>query len=184
MRLKAENALAGDDTRQKPALTAILTQIARLDRLIAELLAMTQRRTSTPVPTPLKLFLQTCIADYRTITIETPDTTVTVDPDLLRRALDSLLQNAAHHTPPAGTITLRATTTPTTLHLEIADTGPGVSENLKKTLFDPFVTGRSDGTGLGLAIARELIQAMHGIITLAPTTPGATFLIDLPCPPS
>ena len=48
MRLRAENALAGDDARRRAALEAILAQIARLDRLIGELLAMTQRRAPAP----------------------------------------------------------------------------------------------------------------------------------------
>ena len=50
MRLKAENALAGDDARRRAALHTILGQIARLDRLIAELLAMTQRPRSGREP--------------------------------------------------------------------------------------------------------------------------------------
>ena len=57
MRLKAENALAGDDERRRVALGTILGQIDRLDRLVSELLTMTQRREIAPRDVELSAFL-------------------------------------------------------------------------------------------------------------------------------
>ena len=103
MRLRAENALAGDDARRRTALEAILAQIARLDRLIDELLAMTQRRTPQPETVDLLSFLQSCAADHPGVTVQAPaDTRVVLDPALTRRALDSLLTNARQHSPAGG----------------------------------------------------------------------------------
>ena len=193
MRLRAENALAGDDTRRRLALEAILNQIARLERLTSELLTMTQKRHPTPAPVDLRDFLAAAAADNHTPTIPIDVTaaplTVTLDATLLRRALDELLHNALRHAPPGTPIALAATTTPTTLILTIADRGPGVPEPLRASLFEPFVTGRPDGTGLGLAIAREMIETLGGHIDLrdtppGETTPGATFRIEIPCPAS
>ena len=65
MRLRAENALAGDDARRRTALEAILAQIFRLDRLIGELLTMTQRREARPEPIDVSAFLLAFIADHR-----------------------------------------------------------------------------------------------------------------------
>jgi hypothetical protein len=60
MRLRAENALAGDPARRGTALEAILGQVARLDRLSGELLAMTQRRELDPAPVSVDALLRQC----------------------------------------------------------------------------------------------------------------------------
>jgi signal transduction histidine kinase len=189
MRLKAENALAGDTLRRGAALEAILAQVARLDRLIAELLAMTQRREPVPQQIDVAAFLHAAAEDHRganaAISVDAPNVTATLDPALLRRALDALLDNALRHTPPGGQVTLRARPGKTGLRIEVADCGTGVAPELRETLFEPFVSGRADGTGLGLAIARELAEALGGRLVLAraggaATGEGAVFALELP----
>lgn len=64
MRLRAENALAGDDHRRRKALDSILGQITRLDRLLGELLAMTQGRVPALERVDLAAFLRTTIHDH------------------------------------------------------------------------------------------------------------------------
>ncbi len=193
MRLKAENALAGDDGRRRAALDAILAQIARLDRLLAELLTMTQPREAAPAAADLTGLLEACAADHRAagiaIRVKADAGTARLDAGIVRRVLDALLENAVRHTPPDGAITLRAERDGESLRITISDTGPGVPPELRDTLFEPFVSGRPEGTGLGLAIARELAEAHGGRLTLADPggdAPGhgATFMLDLPCPPS
>ena len=71
------------------------------------------------------------------------------------------------------------------MRITVADTGPGVAAGDARTrLFEPFVTGHADGTGLGLSIARELVAAHGGRLSLAPSRPGAVFMLELPCPSS
>ena len=192
MRLRAENALAGDPARRQAALAAILTQVARLDRLIAELLAMTQRRAPEPETVDLPALLEAAAADHRDgsadITVRAEALAPVLDPALLRRALDALLDNARQHTPVGGGIVIRARRAPAGLRIEVADSGPGVAPELRATLFEPFVTGRADGTGLGLAIARELVEAQGGRLTLAgpggaAPGEGAVFAIEMPMEP-
>ncbi len=74
-----------------------------------------------------------------------------------------------------------------TLVLTVADTGPGIPEDVRDQLFEPFhgQTGRRGSTGLGLAIAKELAEADGGTIHLDPSPAeppftGATFDIRLP----
>ena len=66
--------------------------------------------------------------------------------------------------------------------LWVSDTGPGVPEQAKKSLFKAFQGSmRQGGTGLGLAISAELVRAHGGSICLLDRSPGAHFQIRLPC---
>lgn len=66
--------------------------------------------------------------------------------------------------------------------LEVADDGPGVSEQIRPRLFEPFTTTKEPGagTGLGLAVCRSIVGAFAGTIDLAETEKGATFVVTLP----
>jgi signal transduction histidine kinase len=186
MRLRAENGLAGDDDRRRRALAAVLEQIGRLDRLLAELLAMTQRRDPAPVLTEIGTLLSSCVerhadqAAAAQVRLAAEGTgTALIDASLIGRALDNLVCNALRHTPPGGRVMLRAERDGAALCLIVQDTGPGVAPDLRGSLFEPFVTGRADGTGLGLAIARELVEAHGGRLSLATPEQGARFVIEL-----
>lgn len=188
MRLRAENALAGDEARRRHALEAILAQIARLDRLIGELLAMTQRREPEVEELELAAFLQSCAADHPGVVVAAgAGARVRLDPALTRRALDSLLTNARQHSPAEAPVVLRGEVAEGCVRITVQDAGPGVEPALRDTLFEPFVTGRADGTGLGLSIARELAEVQGGRLRLADPGGdgrGATFRLELPWPAS
>jgi two-component system sensor kinase FixL len=65
--------------------------------------------------------------------------------------------------------------------VEIADTGPGISEDLAQHLFQPFVSGKPGGMGIGLAISKRIIEAHDGRITVSGNANGgATFRFTLP----
>ncbi|MFL5252117.1 MAG: sensor histidine kinase [Rhodopila sp.] len=189
-RLQGENALAGDDARRRQAITAMLGQIQRLDTLVSELLAMTQRVEPSPRPTDLASFLAdvaarhgaTAAAKRQTITIPDIAGTAVLDPAVIGRVLDNLLTNAIRHGPEGGTIAMTVERHPGLVTLLVADSGPGIAPEMRDRLFEPFVTGRADGTGLGLAIARELADAHHGRRLLRPRAKGqgAVFAVELP----
>ena len=66
------------------------------------------------------------------------------------------------------------------LVVTIADHGPGVPDELRQHVFEPYFTTKQDGTGLGLALVRQTIEAHHGTITVTATPGGgATFSIVL-----
>ncbi|MBV8612629.1 MAG: HAMP domain-containing histidine kinase, partial [Acetobacteraceae bacterium] len=196
MRLRAENALAGDPERMRAALGHVLTQIARLDGLVAQLLAMTQRRKSVPQNVDIEEFLRTIADDYSDLA-QAGDVRLEVgaaplagrfDPDLARWAVGNLVLNAIQHTPAGGRVRLSAGVDGRVLRVTVADTGPGVAPAVRETLFEPFVTARPEGTGLGLAIAREFAEAQGGRVALLKPggdgTGGATFALELPWQPS
>ncbi len=190
-RLQGENALAGDDTRRRDAIGDMLGQIDRLDALVGELLAMTQRVEPKPVRVDLLAFLTGQVALHKdiaaakslAIAVRGADGSAWLDPVVVGRVLDNLLTNAIRHAPHGGAVTLTAERAPGRLTLAVADTGAGVPPDMAEHLFEPFVTGRPEGTGLGLAIARELTDAHRGRLALRSAgnaSSGAEFVLELP----
>jgi signal transduction histidine kinase len=196
MRLKAENALAAnDDSRKAMALEAILQQVGRLDRLLHDLLTMTQASEPKLADVELSSFLKSTMESHRELTaakgvsltagtVEPHRPLPRFDPFQMQRALDNLLLNAIQNAPAAGRVTVDALHHGDNLVLRVSDTGPGVSEELRDRLFEPFVTARSDGTGLGLAIVREIARAHHGDARLVRGGSGAIFEVEVPWRPS
>jgi CheY-like chemotaxis protein len=98
------------------------------------------------------------------------------------QVIGNLVGNAVKFTS-RGEVRVRLSrTTPGMVTIEVSDTGIGIPENARETLFDPFtqadssVTRRFGGTGLGLAISREIARAMTGSIELVASSPnGSTF---------
>ena len=181
MRLRAENALAADPSRHGAALEVMLGQIARLDRLIAELLEMTQRREPRPEQVALTDFVRglTEEAGLPDATIDCDIEIAAFDPAMIGRVIAILLDNVHLHSSGAA-VTVGAAREGDRLVLSVADDGPGIPPVLRASLFEPFVTGQPDGTGLGLAIARELAEAHRGTLSLTPSESGATFRLEVP----
>jgi signal transduction histidine kinase len=190
-RLQGENALAGDDARRQEAIGDMLGQIDRLDELVGELLAMTQRVEPNPVPVELAPFLasqigrhtETAAAKALAVDVRDADGQALLDPAVIGRILDNLLTNAIRHAPRCGSVVMTVERSRGLLVLTVADSGAGVAPGLVQRLFEPFVTSRPDGTGLGLAIARELADAHGGRLVLRSpgnASAGAVFALELP----
>jgi signal transduction histidine kinase/HAMP domain-containing protein len=92
--------------------------------------------------------------------------------DLLEQALRNLGENAAKHTV-RGSVALRAYGNGTTVTVEVEDSGPGISPEVQRHVFDRFYRGERDalGFGLGLAIVRESVRTLGGRIELD-SSPG------------
>jgi len=100
--------------------------------------------------------------------------------DPLRRAFANLLRNAAEAMQGHGAIEVAITRDGGGLVVTIADHGPGVADELRQRVFEPYFTTKQDGTGLGLALVRQTIEAHSGTIGVADTPGGgATFSIVL-----
>jgi CheY-like chemotaxis protein len=100
----------------------------------------------------------------------------------LRDALTNLIFNAVDAMPRGGTLTIRTRLDGQRARLEIADTGVGMSEEVRRRCFDPFFTTRGEsGTGLGLSMVYGTIQRHEGTIDVesAPQQ-GTTFILRLP----
>ena len=68
------------------------------------------------------------------------------------------------------------------VQLVVEDSGPGIAESMRSTLFQPFVTSKENGTGLGLAVCRKIVEEHGGHLTAASSEElgGAAFQLRLP----
>ncbi len=100
----------------------------------------------------------------------------------LRRAFANLLRNAAEAMHGTGAIDVGVSSDTLGggrgLVVTIADHGPGIEEELRLRVFEPYFTTKADGTGLGLALVRQTMEAHRGTISVGETPGGgATFTI-------
>ncbi len=109
----------------------------------------------------------------------------TADREMIRRALLNLVLNAVDAMPDGGRLELTADRDRTAVQLAVADSGPGLSDETLRHLFEPFVTTKQSGTGLGLTIVERIAEVHGGTIT-AENVPaqGARFTLRLPQPTS
>ncbi len=105
------------------------------------------------------------------------------DPDQLFRVLFNLAQNAVEAMRErGGDLRVAAALDAEELRIDVADSGPGIPEQVRRRLFEPFAgTSKPGGNGLGLAICRELVRAHGGEIELLGTSEhGTVFRLRLP----
>jgi signal transduction histidine kinase len=187
MRLLAENALAKNvvETYQR-ACRGVLQNITRLDDLLERLLAMVRLDRLAFKSTKIQPWIEDCIAPFRNaaakgvIDVEAAETEWSFDEQQLSRALHNLVANAVQHTPSNGWVKVTAAVENDQLQIAVEDSGPGVPEELKERIFEPFVSSRSSGSGLGLTIAREIVEAHGGTLRCVNGRIGARFEARLP----
>lgn len=123
------------------------------------------------------------------VTVETrldPVPPVRIAPGEMQQVVVNLIVNAVQAMGQGGRLTLALSEVARDgragVRLRVADTGPGVPEDILDTVFDPFfTTKRGEGTGLGLSISQTLIQRAGGIISVRNLAEGgAEFTVWLP----
>ena len=106
---------------------------------------------------------------------------VAADPELLHRAISNLVLNAMDAMPRGGTLTLCTWQDLDRVHIDVGDTGIGLTPEECERLFTPYYTSKHHGTGLGLAIVQSVISDHGGTINVqSQPGQGTTFLIELP----
>lgn len=139
---------------------------ARLDGIVDEVLSLLARQ--------LEHLRITVSRDFR------PAPALPVDPERIKRAVMNLVLNGAQSMAQGGTLTVAISPAEKGVRFSVADAGPGVPEELKGRLFEPFVTGKADGVGLGLVLTKKIAEDHGGRIGFDSSPRGATFWIDLP----
>ncbi len=105
------------------------------------------------------------------------------DPVQIRRVLINLLDNAVSVLGGGGAVSVSVSHDPgqQTVSIMVSDNGPGIPEEVKRRLFEPYFSTRKSGTGLGLAIANTIVSEHNGSIRVQDNQPsGAAVIVELP----
>jgi two-component system sensor histidine kinase PilS (NtrC family) len=192
---------ANDD--EKFLAELIMRESDRLSRLLSEFLDFSRVRVTRSAPMDLQGVVRGAVrlvgehpdrADGVVLAVEGEPVTVEGDEDLLHRVVSNLTLNAVQAAKgpvrvtvttgiaaagelPAGAALDRAA------KITVADNGPGIPEEVRPRLFEPFVSGRVGGSGLGLSIVQRAVEAHRGLVFVDSTLGvGTTFTIFLPLP--
>ncbi len=184
LRLRAELALRaagpGADAERKDALSGIVEHAERADRAIDALLAVA-RQEIDPASGTVDLAAIARELDGVTVTAPANLPVAEGDPDIVRRALGPLVENARRHA--RRHVGAELSSAHGMVRLAIRDDGPGLDDSLGERAFDPGVRGPDEsengGAGLGLALARRLARSCGGDIVIGPG-PGGCFVLELP----
>ncbi len=173
---------AGDEIRG--LLLPVLEETGRLEKLVKDLLLYGRPRTPDIRPASWRELSEQLRAHAveaigtRPIRFTTDGslTELKTDPDLLSQILLNLILNSidAVAGEPAGEVSLGAGEEPGRWFVTVEDNGPGIPEEVRDKLFEPFLTTKSNGTGLGLSIAKKLTETLGGQIKIQPRVPRGT----------
>ncbi|MFI7546011.1 sensor histidine kinase [Actinoplanes sp. NPDC049599] len=185
-----ENIVDGVSEAEPETMQTALTQTERLGRLVTELLDLSRLDAGvvplTRTPIDVRAFLDDVVReatvnadgaghDVRFV-VSAPAISIEGDRERLHQVFANLLDNAARHSPPGGTVTVRAERHHAHLLVAVADQGEGIPQADRDRVFERFTRGEratDGGTGLGLAIARWVVQLHRGTIAVVdPPSPG------------
>lgn len=111
-----------------------------------------------------------------------------VDPQQIAVACSALVRNALEALGRGGEITISlARNSAGQAEISVADSGPGISPEVRRHMFDPYFSGREAGRGLGLGLSKcwRIVQLHDGQVEVdSPPTGGAILRIRLPCQPT
>lgn len=102
----------------------------------------------------------------------------------LEQVLLNLLVNAMEAMLEGGTLTVQVETArpndADTLRIKVLDTGPGIPDTIRDSIFDPYFTTKSDGTGMGLALCDKIMRQHNGRVEIRSSQDGSVFEMTLP----
>jgi PAS domain S-box-containing protein len=178
---KADDAL-------RPTVDAISREIIVMDRIISDFLTFARPVELNLAEIDLKAIIEYCVMstaqkhDDIDLQLETDNLPlIKGDEVLMRQAFINLIQNSLEAMPQGGKLSIRASSASGDfLDIIIADTGHGISENVKDKIFLPFFTTKEKGTGLGLAIVHKIVISHGGSIHVDSSEKGTVFRLRLP----
>jgi signal transduction histidine kinase len=172
-------------------LSLIVGETDRLGRSVTQLLSFARKELPSELPLRSEQLIQSVVRLFQ-VSAEKEGVRLNAyierDEELdgsavsaVRVALSNLLLNALQATPPGGEVSITQKIENGVLVILVKDTGPGVSEDLRQRVWEPFFTTKQRGTGLGLAIVRKRMQEAGGTARLvAPVNGGARFELRVP----
>lgn len=195
--LATQGDVLDDDTRRE-LLEDIVVESGRLDRMLSNLLRVSEimagRFQATSEPLLIGTLVQPIAAEFErrspgfSFTIDIPHDLPLADgdPELFIQILRNLYENAVKYSPHGGTIRTTACRDGNWVSIRVQDEGLGIAPEYVQLVFERFRRPGADptvrGMGLGLYLSRLLVDAQGGRIHATSPGPGkgATFIVDLP----
>ena len=176
-----------NDPRDVELVDTILGEVHRLGNLVTDLLYYCRERPAENRPMDLAAVARTTAelsrpeAEIAAVTLSWHGAgTARGDSELSRQALLNVVRNAIQACGKGGVVRIEVADG----RIAVLDTGRGVPRDLRESLFEPFVTGKTRGLGLGATVARRCQQRQDGDLRLADTGPaGSVFVLTWPIEP-
>jgi two-component system sensor histidine kinase/response regulator len=182
--------------RSRDAATKIQSESQALLRMIMNLLDLSKADEDQLQPVKQAVDLGSLLRDVGvdmrpraqasnvTVEVEDCDMRVLADPDLTRRIVLNLVDNAIRHAPEESSIRVSAARDAQEVEIRVADQGAGIPAPLRERIFERFVQAGTESTrsgrGLGLAFCKLAVEAHGGRIWIEDGAPGAVFCLRLP----
>jgi two-component system nitrogen regulation sensor histidine kinase NtrY len=169
----------------------ITASVETMRSLVDQFSALAEFPSARPQPSDLNIIVETALSLFAgrlgnirvTLDLARHLPLVLADTEALKRALSNLIDNAAEAMQDSLLRELHISTRlldSGLVELSVADTGPGLTDDMRERLFLPYFSTKQRGTGLGLAIASKIVQEHQGTIRAEKNTPaGARFIIEL-----
>ncbi|MDW8002989.1 MAG: ATP-binding protein [Deltaproteobacteria bacterium] len=178
------------DENHKSYLEHIRVGIKNIDRIVNNLLSYTKPRALSLKKGNLSAVVEE-VLNFMSLSMEQQGITFSFwkkeegstmfDPDLMKLAIMNLLVNAKDALPEGGRIEIFVEQDGMYTILKIEDNGKGMTEEVKRQIFNPFFTTKEKGMGLGLFIVYNIIKAHDGLIEVeSEVGRGTKFIIYLP----
>jgi signal transduction histidine kinase len=161
----------------------ILDEVARLKHIVAEFSQFARMPPPRLQALDLKEVVEATLPLYTgAVERQLAPALAQADRDQIVQVLLNLLENARDAAGSDGKVTVRTRRSNGRVELEVADSGPGLSDEARSRLFTPYFTTKTKGTGLGLAICHRIVTDHGGEIRVV-NDGGAVFTISLPASP-
>ncbi len=190
-RARDENSPEFDEILAR-TIDLIQRQVENMRQISQNFYAFAGEQVLEPVPTDLRELIDEVLELNHAWAAELGVKTTVVgegviaqlDPTEFKRVMINVVSNALEAMPEGGDLQVRLSVANGSVRVEVRDTGTGIEEEIRKRLFEPYLTTRSHGTGLGLAICKRVVDEMGGTIRLQsmPDEEGGGTLVVLLLP--
>ena len=191
LRRRYPEILEADDSVFDRCTKTIISQVEELKRLVSEFSQFARMPKINKNPADLLTLTEETLILYQeahkhisfSCTTSTDIPPFGFDAEQIKRSIINLLDNAVAVLPDSGKIDIDLSLQPESQNvvIRVADNGPGISNENKLKLFEPYFSTKKSGTGLGLAIVSTIVSDHGGYIRVLDNDPnGSVFIVELP----
>lgn len=169
----------------------IIDHVSLIRNLVNEFSTFAKFPSANPVPCRIESIIEETVALYReghpdvrfdlNVSKKLPE--IHLDRQQMKQAMINLVDNAIGAMKASGVLSVSVSNDPILrmVRIEVADTGPGITDEEKIRLFEPYFSTKQTGMGLGLTIVNSIVADHNGMIRVLDNHPrGARFVIELP----